>query len=97
MGLRRSTWTLKRREAYTNDLDANRSLVAVSARTNRSKADQDPAEWLPPLYDARCTYATDWTATKLRWKLTVDDRERAALVEIAAGCGPDSVDYEVAP
>ena len=92
-----STWTPERREAYANDLDAATSLVAVTARTNRSKADQDPADWLPPLLDARCTYAADWVATKLRWKLSVDDRERAALAEIAAGCGQESVTYETAP
>ncbi|MFJ8896935.1 HNH endonuclease family protein [Leifsonia sp. NPDC102414] len=71
-----SAWTPERREAYANDLDAESSLVAVTARTNRSKADQDPADWLTPLLDARCTYAADWVATKLRWKLAVDDRER---------------------
>ncbi|MEU0787479.1 HNH endonuclease family protein [Streptomyces sp. NPDC006173] len=92
-----SAWTAERREAYANDLDAESSLVAVTARTNRSKADQDPADWLPPLLDARCTYAADWVATKLRWKLSVDDREQAALAEIAAGCGQESVTYEPAP
>ncbi|MFG2434611.1 HNH endonuclease family protein [Streptomyces sp. NPDC048508] len=92
-----SAWTPERRETYANDLDAESSLVAVTARTNRSKADQDPADWLPPLLDARCTYAADWVATKLRWKLTVDVRERAALAEVAAGCGQESVTYEMAP
>ncbi|MDQ0780066.1 hypothetical protein QF026_008532 [Streptomyces aurantiacus] len=51
----------------------------------------------PPLTDARCTYTTDWVATKLRWQLTVDDRERAALTGLAAGCGQETVDYETAP
>ncbi|MFF2852720.1 HNH endonuclease family protein [Streptomyces sp. NPDC058001] len=92
-----SGWTAARREAYANDLDADRSLVAVTARTNRSKADQDPAEWLPPLADARCTYTADWVATKLRWSLSVDDRERAALVQLADGCGQQDVEYEPAP
>jgi hypothetical protein len=92
-----SAWTAQRREAYANDLDADPSLVAVTDRTNRSKADQDPAQWLPPLVDARCTYAADWVATKLRWQLTVDEQERQALVAIAAGCGQQSVDYEPAP
>ncbi|GHA71170.1 hypothetical protein GCM10010372_82770 [Streptomyces tauricus] len=90
-------WTPARREAYANDLDADRSLVAVTARSNRSKSDQDPADWQPPLADARCPYATDWVATKLRWQLTVDDRERAALAELAAGCGQETVDYQSAP
>ncbi|MCX4231197.1 HNH endonuclease family protein [Streptomyces ortus] len=92
-----SGWTPTRREAYANDLDADRSLVAVTARTNRSKSDQDPTDWQPPLADPRCTYATDWVATKLRWQLTADDRERAALTELAAGCGQETVDYTPAP
>ncbi|WP_413757220.1 HNH endonuclease family protein [Streptomyces sp. MMBL 11-3] len=91
-----SAWPAKHREEYANDLDAERSLVAVTARTNRSKADQDPADWLPPLADARCTYAADWVATKLRWELTVDDREREALNGIAEGCGMQTVEYEPA-
>ncbi|WP_432053773.1 HNH endonuclease family protein [Streptomyces sp. bgisy022] len=91
-----SAWTPERREAYANDLDADRSLVAVTARTNRSKADKDPAEWLPPAAGAHCTYTVDWVATKLRWGLTVDDTERAALADLAAGCD-DTVEYEPAP
>ncbi|MFD7887245.1 HNH endonuclease family protein [Streptomyces albidoflavus] len=92
-----STWTAARREAYANDLGADASLVAVTARTNRSKADQDPAEWLPPLADARCTYIAEWVGTKLRWQLAADDTERAALTDIAEGCGQQGVEYEPAP
>ncbi|MFE9317861.1 HNH endonuclease family protein [Streptomyces albidoflavus] len=92
-----STWTAARREAYANDLGADASLVAVTARTNRSKADQDPAEWLPPLADARCTYIAEWVGTKLRWQLAADDTERAALTDIAGGCGQQEVEYEPAP
>ncbi len=43
-----SAWTAQRREAYANDQGSATSLVAVAARSNRSKSDQDPAEWLPP-------------------------------------------------
>ncbi|UPZ27595.1 HNH endonuclease family protein [Streptomyces sp. LRE541] len=89
-------WTAARREAYANDLGADRSLIAVTARSNRSKSDQDPADWTPPLADARCTYTTDWVVTKLRWQLAVDDREREALAGLAAGCGQETVDYEPA-
>ncbi|NEB57673.1 HNH endonuclease [Streptomyces griseus] len=91
-----SGWTAARREAYANDLDAERSLVAVTAKTNRSKSDQDPATWLPPLADARCTYATDWVATKLRWSLAVDQAEADALAVLAEGCGQETVEYEPA-
>lgn len=43
-----SAWTAARREAYANDQEAHTSLVAVTARTNRQKADQDPTDWMPP-------------------------------------------------
>ncbi|WP_345656607.1 hypothetical protein [Streptomyces siamensis] len=49
------------------------------------------------LADARCTYAADWVATKLRWQLTVDEQERQALVAIGGGCGRRPVEYEPAP
>ncbi|MGC4925505.1 HNH endonuclease family protein [Streptomyces sp. DT117] len=91
-----SGWTAARREAYASDLGSERSLVAVTAKTNRSKSDQDPAEWLPPLADARCTYATDWVSTKLRWGLAVDQVEADALAELAEGCGQETVEYEPA-
>ncbi|MEW2173442.1 HNH endonuclease family protein [Streptomyces sp. NPDC007027] len=89
-------WTPERREAYANDLDAERSLVAVTARTNRSKADKDPAAWMPPAQSATCTYLADWTATKLRWGLTADETEQAALLELAEPCTDSTVEYEPA-
>ncbi|UQW99217.1 HNH endonuclease family protein [Streptomyces sp. RerS4] len=64
-----SSWTAQRREAYANDQGQTASLVAVTARSNRSKADQDPAQWLPPSPEALCRYGAEWTATKLRWGL----------------------------
>ncbi|MFB7049737.1 HNH endonuclease family protein [Streptomyces microflavus] len=90
-------WTPERREAYANDLTAERSLVAVTAKTNRSKADRDPAQWMPPAGSATCTYLADWTATKLRWDLSADDAERTALLELAAPCTDSVVEYEAAP
>ncbi|MER6611179.1 HNH endonuclease family protein [Streptomyces sp. NPDC000927] len=92
-----SAWDADRRMRYANDLDAERSLVAVTAKTNRSKADKDPAEWMPPAKSAKCTYLADWTATKLRWKLTADDKERTALEKLATDCPDTVVKYEVAP
>ena len=80
------TWTPARRQSYANDLGDWRSLRAVSASSNRSKGDRDPAEWLPPLASARCTYATDWVVIKVRWRLGVDAREHAALVRQLRTC-----------
>ncbi|MFJ4691731.1 HNH endonuclease family protein [Streptomyces sp. NPDC088766] len=88
-----SAWSAARREAYANDLGQQSSLVAVTARSNRSKSDQDPAEWLPPAPDAVCRYVAEWTATKLRWSLTTDQSERDRLTELADGCGDTTVTY----
>ncbi|MFJ4900836.1 hypothetical protein [Streptomyces sp. NPDC088727] len=44
----------------------SRSLVAVTARTNRSKSDQDVTDWPFPQADARCHCVSDWVSTKLR-------------------------------
>jgi hypothetical protein len=60
-------------------------LVAVTARTNRSKADQDPAEWLLPATDQYCRYIGEWIGTKLRWGLAVDKAELEALKTFADG------------
>ncbi|MGW4697824.1 hypothetical protein ACWEO1_36215 [Kitasatospora cineracea] len=69
-------------------MDEPRALIAVSAKSNRSKADKDVAEWLPPAEGYRCTYLTDWTVVKTRWGLTVDQVEADALHRLAAAC-PD--------
>ncbi|MEU3480877.1 HNH endonuclease family protein [Streptomyces sp. NPDC033753] len=92
-----SAWTAARREAYANDQDAAASLVAVTARTNRSKADQDPAQWMPPLPDAHCRYVGEWTATKLRWGLAADQAEADALTVYAETCETTVVHYTPAP
>ncbi|MEU7011865.1 HNH endonuclease family protein [Streptomyces sp. NPDC046332] len=93
-----SAWDAKRREAYANDQDAATSLVAVTARTNRQKADQDPATWMPPAPGATCRYLAEWTATKLRWGLTADQAEIDAIKVYAGGpCEKQVVHYTPAP
>ncbi|MFI7325675.1 hypothetical protein ACIBQ3_13525 [Streptomyces rubiginosohelvolus] len=89
-------WTPERREACSNDLSAERSLEAVTAKTNWSKADKDPAGWMPPAESATCTYLVDWTATKLRWNLNADETEQAALLDLAEPCADSTVEYEPA-
>jgi hypothetical protein len=78
------TWTSDRREAYANDLADSRTLVGVTASLNRSKGDQDVAEWLPPIN--HCRYVKDWVAVKIRWGLSMDSAERSALESEAADC-----------
>ncbi|MET7297413.1 HNH endonuclease family protein [Embleya sp. NPDC005575] len=81
-----SAWTPQQREQYANDLDQPRALVAVTAKYNRSKADQDPGTWLPPYEGARCTYLTDWVTVKTKYDLTVDTTELATLERLGAQC-----------
>ncbi|MEU8526472.1 HNH endonuclease family protein [Streptomyces sp. NPDC048629] len=92
-----SNWDAKRREAYANDQNASTSLVAVTARSNRSKSDQDPAEWMPPLPEAHCRYVGEWVSTKLRWGLFVDQAEADALNVYAESCETTVVNYTPAP
>ncbi|MEU6016893.1 HNH endonuclease family protein [Streptomyces sp. NPDC047515] len=92
-----SAWDSDRRMRYANDLGSERSLVAVTASENRRKGDKDPSQWMPSAQSAKCTYLADWTATKLRWKLTADDKERAALNTLTANCKDTVVKYKVAP
>ena len=79
-------WTLDRRRSFANDVAYRRSLIAVTASSNRSKGDQDPAEWLPPRTAYRCQYVSDWIAVKYRWRLSIDVDERAALTVLVTGC-----------
>ncbi|MGW3304496.1 HNH endonuclease family protein [Streptomyces rubiginosohelvolus] len=90
-------WSAARREAYANDQDSPDTLIAVSAASNRSKSDKDPAQWMPTDGSYHCTYAATWVATKLRWDLAVDDAERQALLGVAEDCGDTTVTYTPAP
>ncbi|MFF9178974.1 HNH endonuclease family protein [Streptomyces sp. NPDC014793] len=81
-----SVWSAAEREAYANDLGDDRALIAVSAASNRSKADQDPSTWLPPAAGYRCQYATDWIADKTRWNLSIDATKEAALTGELSRC-----------
>jgi len=72
-------WPAARRAAYANDLTDRRSLLAVTAVSNRAKGDKDPTNWLPPLRSDWCRYVGDWIAVKARWGLTVDTSEAGRL------------------
>ena len=77
---------LARRQAFANDLDDPGALIAVTAATNRSKSDRDPASWQPPNEEAWCEFAAAWVTTKARWGLTADNAEVAALRNMLTGC-----------
>ncbi|WP_165986582.1 HNH endonuclease family protein [Streptomyces sp. YIM 98790] len=72
-----SSWTTSKRGDFANDLYWPQ-LIAVSAGSNRSKGDQDPADWQPRTA-YRCTYAKMWIHVKYHWNLKVDSAEKSAL------------------
>lgn len=79
-------WNAGTRKRFANDLRDPRALVAVSASSNRSKSDRDPADWLPPRKAAHCRYAREYVAVKTRWRLTVDRPEKRALLRVTRSC-----------
>ncbi|WP_255375886.1 hypothetical protein [Saccharomonospora sp. CUA-673] len=58
--------------------------MPVTASSNRSKSDQDPATWLPE--QDRCGYAARWVQIKQRYDLTVDRDEHDALAAVLKRC-----------
>lgn len=70
-------WDTARRRAFANDL-SDPQLVAVSAASNRSKGDQSPDQWAPPLRSYWCTYARAWTDIKYIYQLTVTPPRRTS-------------------
>jgi hypothetical protein len=84
-------WSAGTRERFANDLGYAGSLRAVSAASNRSKGDADPARWLPPRVSFRCRYVGTWIAVKYRWRLSVDAGERRVLRRWAVRCGRRAV------
>jgi hypothetical protein len=80
-----SGWTDERRKLFANDL-SNPQLLVVTAASNRSKGDQDPARWKPPARDYWCTYAQNYVTVKAAYQLTVDQAEHDALAEMLGTC-----------
>jgi uncharacterized protein DUF1524 len=85
-----SEWDSARRQDYANDLEDPEALIAVSASSNRSKSDRDPAEWKPPSVEDWCRYASDWVTVKVEWGLSADEAEIQALQEMLITCTGES-------
>jgi len=79
-------WDSGTRQRFANDLEYAGSLIAVSASSNRSKGAGDPTEWLPPNRSYRCVYLVTWVEVKLRWNLSADPGEIAAIRSAGSGC-----------
>lgn len=84
-------WDEDKRERYANDREDARSLIAVSAKSNRSKSDRDPSDWLPPDESYLCEYIADWVSVKYRWKLTLQQSEFDTINDIATECSNELI------
>ncbi|MFY0408265.1 HNH endonuclease family protein [Solicola sp. PLA-1-18] len=80
-----NAWTDARRETFANDLQ-HAQLLAVTASSNRSKGDRDPAEWKPTRTAAWCLYARQWVDVKRVYGLSVDSAEKTALGTMLDRC-----------
>jgi hypothetical protein len=84
-------WTTDTRKRFANDLSYTRSLIAVSASSNRSKGDKDPSAWLPPRAAYKCKYVTNWVAVKYRWSLKINTTEKTAIQNALNGCSTSAI------
>ncbi|ANZ20360.1 secreted protein [Streptomyces noursei ATCC 11455] len=75
------------RRKFANDL-VHSQLIAVSAASNRSKGDQSPDQWAPPLKTYWCTYARAWTDVKHLYHLNITAPEKVKLTEMLDTCEP---------
>ncbi|MGH3359364.1 MAG: HNH endonuclease family protein [Nocardioidaceae bacterium] len=78
-------WTTDRREDFANDL-THSQLIAVSASSNMSKGDSDPAEWKPENQNVWCIYAREWIDVKYVYGLSVDTAEKTELTAMLDRC-----------
>ena len=90
-----SAWDAKKKEMYANDQTDPRHLIAVTGASNRSKSDQDPADWMPTNKAYACEYLTNWVSIKVRWSLTVDKKEKDFIVAALKPC--KSTKFNVVP
>ncbi|WP_420623809.1 GmrSD restriction endonuclease domain-containing protein [Candidatus Poriferisodalis sp.] len=86
-------WTADTWTRFANDLGDPRSLIAITASSNRSKSARDPAQWWPPEDAYRCQYAADWVAVKARWDLAVDSVEQRVLDDALDSCTGGEFDF----
>ena len=80
-----STWTTAKREEFANNLTISQ-LIAVTASSNRSKGDKDPASWQPTVSSTHCVYARYWIWVKYTYKLSLQSTEKTALTSMLGYC-----------
>ena len=59
--------------------------MAVTSADNQARSDHDPAQWRPRWEDW-CRYGDAWVTVKVKWDLSADQAEVAALREMLTDC-----------
>ena len=75
-------WPKARKRSFSQDMV---NLTLASPEVNRQqKGDHDPAQWLPERN--RCWYVDRWVRVKIKYGLSADAAEKAALLAVFSGC-----------
>jgi hypothetical protein len=77
------SWDNEERERYANDPMV---LLSVEDNANQSKGDKGPEAWKPPNKAEWCNYAVRWIGIKDKYNLSVNEQEKAALIEMLEAC-----------
>ena len=78
-----SKWDNQERERYANDPEV---LLSVEDNANQDKGDKGPEAWKPPNEAEWCDYAVRWIGIKAKYELSVNEQEKAALIEMLDTC-----------
>lgn len=78
-------WPPAKKKAFAQDFTSG-NLFVVMTKTNRSKGDRDPGEWLPSNKGHACWYVRQWTEVKRRWGLSMDQTEAKSIRHLLASC-----------
>jgi hypothetical protein len=81
-------WDTAKKRTFSNDLS---NLITSGKSANRSKGSRDPAAWLPVFEASRCSYLTQWSATKTKWGLTADPAEEHVFQYMLKVCARGQV------
>ncbi|MCL2795887.1 MAG: HNH endonuclease family protein [Microbacteriaceae bacterium] len=76
-------WSQATRIEFAND---PLNLLAVDGAANQAKGDLDPSRWLPPRASYRCEYVERYVTVLAKYRLTVPNDEKAALIRLVDGC-----------
>ncbi len=78
-----AAWSPAQKQAFYQDWS---NLVLTTPGVVHAKADFDAGEWKPGAESAWCEFASAYAATKVRYRLSVDAREKVGLQQMLQRC-----------